>query len=389
MRRVRRLAAGWLILGALANGGCRDDVEPFQPQASETDLTGRLTLGLGDERSPAWSNAGDAIYYTTTGLAGIDSGPGVLVRLSLTDGRARAVLPTIQSPTILEDHWLAAPTPRPLGDDLAFVEITALWEPHQCDLALTALVCEPPRLPEEVERPPLQEIALRVRPADAAGALEDDPSLILSLAGVRIEFVPEPASVSILYPFQRLFARDSAYVFRASWGPTGDRLAVSDGLRILTWDVGAALPDTIPNTGDGVWPAWSPNGDWIAFTRLERADSTGIACRYIGMLGNDACLQARKEYIIGRQVLSIIRPDGSELVELDEGNEPAWAPDGETLYYVKDGRIWSISIAGNDPRPVPDTDAGREPAVSPDGRFLAFSRLEGENRNIWVAQLEQ
>jgi len=52
--------------------------------------------------------------------------------------------------------------------------------------------------------------------------------------------------------------------------------------------------------------------------------------------------------------------------------------------------IWSVSQAGDDPRPVPDTENGRDPAVSPDGRWLAFSRVQSGTTNIdiWIVALE-
>jgi Tol biopolymer transport system component len=91
----------------------------------------------------------------------------------------------------------------------------------------------------------------------------------------------------------------------------------------------------------------------------------------------------------GRHVISIVQPDGSGLTELGEGDEPAWSPDGSTIYFRHADQIWRMAADGSGTEPIPGTDGGREPAVSPDGALLAFAR---ESRfgdyDIWVTRLE-
>jgi hypothetical protein len=369
--------------------GCRDDVETFEPADRLAAGPGRLTVSPSDDRLPTWLPSGEAILYSTNGLVGVDAGPGVLVRLSLEDGRGRALFPTVQSPTIPGDPWLLAPAARPDGDAVAFAEIIALWDAHPCDLALTSLTCIPERFPEEAEQPPLRIIAIGARRLDATAPLSSDPRFEFTVEGVQI--VPGDPLLSIVaaYPFQQLFARERAATFRPTWSPDGTRVAFSDGLRLLIWTVGSGTPEPVPDSEDGVWPAWSPDGEWIAFTRLERADSTGVFCDYRGGLGTTVCRQERREYLIGGHVLTLVRPDGGELRELTDGDEPAWAPDGSTLYFSAQNRIMSVPVGGGNAQAVPGTENGREPAVSPDGRFLAFAKLEEDNHNIWVLPLAQ
>jgi Tol biopolymer transport system component len=115
-------------------------------------------------------------------------------------------------------------------------------------------------------------------------------------------------------------------------------------------------------------------------------------CRHLRIAGADttiACAEQRTVYATGRRILSLIRPDGSGLTEIGEGEEPAWSPNGETIFYRHDDAIWRLSLAGGDQILVPETERGREPAVSPDGRHLAFARRGKQGvYDIWIAIVE-
>ncbi|MGQ0670749.1 MAG: TolB family protein [Actinomycetota bacterium] len=97
---------------------------------------------------------------------------------------------------------------------------------------------------------------------------------------------------------------------RIAWSPDGTRLAFSQsndlylmgaggtGLRQLT-DCSHRLPG-VPCVLD-MDPAWSPDGQWIAFVRLKEE--------------------------LGTPMISVIRSDGSELLSLGvSGYQPAWQP---------------------------------------------------------------
>ncbi len=163
---------------------------------------------------------------------------------------------------------------------------------------------------------------------------------------------------------------------------------LSDGLRLLTWDVVSNDVTPVPGSEEGIGPAWSPDGAWIAFTRLERADSTNTQCLFQAPLGT-ACVQERTDYTSGAPTLILIRPDGSEVRDLGTGDEPAWSPDGSVLFFRRDDQIWRLPIAGGQPVAVPGTEGGREPAVAPDGSALAFAKRSAfGDHDIWVVSAE-
>ena len=166
----------------------------------------------------------------------------------------------------------------------------------------------------------------------------------------------------------------------ATWSPQGDQLAigglesgpacnVNAGLTVVDIEAGTAerVIDLIINNGDdstttaGVHtPAWSPNGEWIAFGLDEDAD----------------------EAFIFPTRLYFVHPDGSQLTPITDNVQgmaafPVWSPDGN-LYYALDGAGASadgiyeydldsnthiLLIAGADLRPI---------SVSPDGQFLVY-----------------
>lgn len=106
----------------------------------------------------------------------------------------------------------------------------------------------------------------------------------------------------------------------------------------------------IPDAYD---PAWSPDGERIAFVR-----------------GRD-----------GSPVIHLARADGSGYMRLTSGSWPAWSPDGRKLAFHReggfpwgDGEIRIIDADGSDERSL---GRGEFPAWSPDGARITFADAEG------------
>lgn len=141
------------------------------------------------------------------------------------------------------------------------------------------------------------------------------------------------------------------------------------------WTVAMEGGDAVALT-EGPWyhfePAWSPDGEWVAFTV-----DTG-----------------------GNLDLGMVRADGSGFVRLTADLavdlQPEWSRDGRSLYFVSSRNrgfdIFRLQVADRSVTPVV-TDAGDQvqPAVSPDGRTLAYvSPVRGRlgTGGIWTRSLD-
>ena len=157
-----------------------------------------------------------------------------------------------------------------------------------------------------------------------------------------------------------------------AWSPDGDRIAFarpSEGhlnVYVMNADGSGRTnltpgPTTTGQANDGIEPTWSPNGTMIAF------NSAGNVWT---MFANGA----GKTNLTGPH-----RPAGEGGPA--NGNAPAWSPDGTKIAYGRDGDIWVMNANGTAPTALATSTRGEfRPDWSPDGTRIAYDR----DGFVWV-----
>ena len=138
--------------------------------------------------------------------------------------------------------------------------------------------------------------------------------------------------------------------------PDGTKMVLSlqGGLWIMPASGGTATKIT-PWDVESTQPAWSPDGQWIAFQNYS----------------TDA-----------NYAIWVVKSDGSQLHSLTSGpfddREPSWYPDSSKVIFSSDRsndkqyKIWSVTLGGTLQQLTTGTGAESNPVVSPDGTKIAF-----------------
>ncbi len=185
-------------------------------------------------------------------------------------------------------------------------------------------------------------------------------------------------------------------------------------LRVAAIDSGqsSALTDNL--LFDEITPAWSPDGQRVAFASdrnsfdiyLMNADGSGLTALSGGPARNlhpawspDGKRIAFESNRSGSWDVYVVNADGSgEPTALtdspaNDGN-PAWSPDGEQLAFASDRggsfEIYLLDVANGGEPTALTSSLGNEvlPAWSPDGTQIAFRSDRDGNNNIYVMTID-
>jgi TolB protein len=161
-------------------------------------------------------------------------------------------------------------------------------------------------------------------------------------------------------------------------------------------------------------PAWSPDGEWLAYVsfedrtasvfvqRLRTGERRNVSAR-VGINGAPAWSPDGRRLALtlggsgGNLDIYLLDLSGQQLERLtDDGaidTEPAWSPDGKTLYFTSDRaggpQIYRLGIGSRErPRRVTfGSGYNARPRISPDGRELAMITLDGSAYRVAVQDL--
>ncbi len=380
-----------VISGALA-WACHEAPSGWEPPEEAPLPSGprQLTFNIGDDRSPMWSSDGETVVYVAEGFGDLARSDGVLVSIPRAGGTVSSVFPILQPGNALAPA-VHVPALDPAGARIAYLQLLSGGETVCSTGTVSCDATDDPTPP-----PSLRVARIRVRSIGATTSPDGDPTLDLAYDGVEFDPTRRPFGLTgvwltRLHPFQALFNEESVLPSRPAWDPSGARMVTSDGLRLLTWGPGDGAASPIPGTEEGTSPAWSPTGDRIAFSRLDRGPEFTTTCQHLivgpGGVGV-SCVEERTQWQIWRSMIVLIDPEGGQTEELAEGADPAWSPDGEWVYFARADGIWRVRASGPSLERVPGTDGGSQPAVSPDGSELAFTiRDETGKGDIWIVPL--
>ncbi|MDX2139795.1 MAG: hypothetical protein SF123_17045 [Chloroflexota bacterium] len=172
-----------------------------------------------------------------------------------------------------------------------------------------------------------------------------------------------------------------------SWSPDGTQIVYQyrgqpSGLYILTLSTGTRrlLPiERINETSVPTQPAWSPNGDTIAFVM---SDGDGLEVFRVPITCDETNCPI------------------TQLTNAPEQSyDPAWSPGGERIAFTSSRSglwgIYTMNADGSDVVQVTNTDdfSDFNPTYSPDGSFLAFDRgpilpTGPRGRNVFIMRVD-
>lgn len=165
-----------------------------------------------------------------------------------------------------------------------------------------------------------------------------------------------------------------------AFSPDGERIAFtrrdSLGGAPEIWVIPTLGGDPVPVTRDARWPAWSPDGSRLAFVEQHAGEHDAIVTTTPDGGDREVVFRNRAPYLALQS--------------------PAWSPDGSHLAMVRSiggiaGEIWLAPADGGAPRRLSDDPAGivaHDPVYAPDGTAIIHSSNRAGTTNLWRTPLD-
>jgi len=348
--RTRTLVAVLVSLVALTCGVDDPVIFPAEPSTPVEVRPGifRLTYHLEADVFPTWTDS-VTVSYRSKALPPYDTG-FVLLQRSVHGGPAteREVVFRRQA-LVLSLVPVSAPG---RGGEMHLV----YWMQAKNDAALCALPCPP---------------------AAAQGVRVLDPATsdtITELEGWTVPFGRITGSgspqVGLRLVPEDLDARDGwMNPFGPAYGEATTPFYLSSGTAIFRASESGTTP-MLDSVTTGSYPALSPDGSLLAFTRTILVDSTTAICTVDFGLG--PCIQATVTITEGgREVWVRDLTTGAER-SLGAGWAPTFDAAGTRVAVASAAGLDWIDVSTGVRTGIPNTAGAHSPAVSPDGSRLAF-----------------
>jgi Tol biopolymer transport system component len=191
-------------------------------------------------------------------------------------------------------------------------------------------------------------------------------------------------------PFASLYFTKSSGDRNPSWSPDGSQIAFDSGrdnqmLTYVNHDIYVMAVDgsnvkRLTNDGaDEGSPRWSPNGDLIAYTKMEYFSDQAL-------IENPAW------------DIYVMNTDGTQQIQLmkDPSNElePSWSPDGAKIAFISDRNgpdfdIYVMNADGSNVTQLTDDSANEfGPVWSPDGTQIVFNSDRNGNVQLFMISVD-